>query len=1110
MVDPFPTKDVMEFSEQIDDHNVKINEYRAGFPCFNTYFTENRGQIDNPDVLFYVHGSIAFTRNAVIFHLHKSDPASSTAPLEFNGFDKESNRRVESAVFVINFENSNDVIPIGIDELSHRSNYFIGNSSTKWRTNVPNYASIKYHNIYDGIDLIYGIKDSALKYDFVISPNVETSQIRLTYDGVEALASGSDGSLLITTPVGVLRDSSSYIYQEIEGTKVEIIGGFKILGESSVGFDIKEPYDRNLPLIIDPGLEWSTFLGGIENESWPAIVLDSNEDIYITGGTSSSDFPTTAGVYDTSLDGGGEVFVVKLNSYGTKLLFSTFIGGSDIYGENAFDIVLDSAGNIYIAGNTYSTDFPTTANAYDDSYNGDWGDAFVAKLNNNGTTLLYSTYLGGSDNDGGNGVALDPSGNIYISGNTFSSDFPTTPGAYDTWMEGKSAAFVAKLNSSGTVMLYSTFLGGIDRTEIPPGLLLDSSGNAYLTGSTRSSDFPTTPGAYDTTFNGEFGDEDAFVAKLSSNGTSLFFSTFLGGSNYEVGWDITLDSTGNIYIIGDTRSSDFPTTSDAFDTSFNGRAGEADAFVAKLNNNGTTLLYSTFFGGSDWDVGRAVTLDTSGYIYITGCTRSLDFPTTPGAYDTLFNCGWEAFVTKLNGDGTAVLYSTFLGGTGEDWGWKFVLDSNRKVIISGYTYSSDFPTSADAYDPSHNGWCDNFVAKLNLSIPLPPNLYIDTLTNKNDIFLYWDEPLSLGTYYFLIYNATTPTGFDFSSPWINTSLDVDPLGPSKPVGNRLSWNHTGAADPGDPGNYSEQWYYCIRTVNNMGDMSSTSRTVGKWTKKFSKDISTFSIPLEPLGTMNRTIDFYLNDMNASYIKWMDPKTHTWMKHGDNSVNDTQMEVGKGYEVKFDSTSKYTFLGLPGAMIRFNSGTYVGFDYNTDAKSLSATVDPLTGNVTLTWNHPSYMGVNDSYVVYYSETRDGFHSRNPNNYSLLNILPCCTNVTVHPGVALPGTQHYYMVVPVNDTRGEGASTYSIGVWTEGYTEQYDTMGIPLILSGYKTVDVYCDEIDNTVGINYFDISVQKWSWHSLRMPKGAYDPILKMTEGYQISTSDTTKCTFIGI
>ncbi|UCE38757.1 MAG: VWA domain-containing protein, partial [Thermoplasmata archaeon] len=389
--------------------------------------------------------------------------------------------------------------------------------------------------------------------------------------------------------------------------------------------------------------------------------------------------------------------------------------------------------------------------------------------------------------------------------------------------------------------------------------------------------------------------------------------------------------------------------------------------------------------------------------------------------------------------------------------------------------------------------------------PLPPKLYIDLLPNEDDILLYWDKSPTPGIDHYLLYQAESPTGFDFSSPWINTSVDIDPLDTRPkpgPVGNRLSWNHTNAQDPATP-----QYYYCIRAVNILYQTSFTSRTVGKWTKTFLQGVSTFSLPLEPLEIMTPTADFFLMDMNADYIKWVNPTTHFWMKHGEGEVNDVLLEVGSGYEVAFPTATDYTFLGMPGAMIRHKDGEFSGFDYNSDARSLWAVASPATGDVMLSWDEPDDMDPNGGYNVYFATTRDGFDD---GTATFLTFVPASARKTVtHFNAAQPGSQHYYMVVPVNESAGEGASTYSVGVFCAFYQAEYDTLAIPLRISMDYNADWFCDNIPDCVGINYYDMGEQRWNWHSKRMPEGAYDTNLVMTEGYQISTAADTKYTFVG-
>ncbi|UCG68940.1 MAG: lamin tail domain-containing protein [Thermoplasmata archaeon] len=442
---------------------------------------------------------------------------------------------------------------------------------------------------------------------------------------------------------------------------------------------------------------------------------------------------------------------------------------------------------------------------------------------------------------------------------------------------------------------------------------------------------------------------------------------------------------------------------------------------------------------------------------------------------------------------------------GQTWSVSFDIKSN----IPGFVETNVYDLSRAYYTRWDNSTTTKYFPHCWLNVlpakPRPPKLFIDTLPNKNDIYLYWNEPTSPGTYHYLIYTAKSPTGFDFSAPWNDTSIDIDPYDPGGPVGDRLSWNHTNAVNLGSA-EYSDQWYYCVRAVNSLGEISDTSRTVGAWTKIFPSGNATFSLPLEPFTIENT--EFYAQDMNARLIKYMNPVTHDWVQHDQGEVGDiTDVVIGKGYEVDFTSSTKYTFLGMPGAMIRYNDGAFIGFDYITEADSLLATVDPLTDDVILTWAQPLGMDGNDNYEVYRSATRDGFDD---GTALLLTTLPYGTETYVDFGAAsLPG-EYYYLIIPVDDTDTDGASTYSIGVWTAGIDAQYDTIGLPLIPRNPRNADYFCENIDNTIGINYFIYSsYPRWGWHSTRMSAGAYDPVLVMGEAYQICTITTTKFSFIG-
>jgi hypothetical protein len=386
------------------------------------------------------------------------------------------------------------------------------------------------------------------------------------------------------------------------------------------------------------------------------------------------------------------------------------------------------------------------------------------------------------------------------------------------------------------------------------------------------------------------------------------------------------------------------------------------------------------------------------------------------------------------------------------------------------------------------------------TLPPPTNLTTKVVNNGQNVELEWNPSISFVLDHYLIYRADSATGFDFSTPYNSSATWPD------------SKNNIWIDSDPSVTAVDDDFYYIIRAANfDESDISSTSNTAGVWTKTFEPGISTFSLPLEPFE--KKDIEYYCQSMNASYIKWMNLTTHTWMQHdkGD-SENNTLLELGEGFEVKFDSQTKYTFCGMPGAMIVYDDDIgFLGFDPITEANSLKVSVD-VDGNVTLAWQEPSSMISGDWYEVYYSNSRDGFFGTLGVDYDLAGpAISFGTNSTTISGLGAydPGARLYFMVVPFNASGEKGASTYSIGVWTEEYLGGYDTIGIPLKLSNYQTADWFCDNIPDSVGINYYIYNEQRWGWHSTRMPEGAYDTILEMAEGYQISTSSTTKFTFIG-
>ncbi|GIM46468.1 hypothetical protein DNHGIG_20170 [Collibacillus ludicampi] len=678
-------------------------------------FVPNVGQT-NTRVHYFARGSrygVYFTSEEVVFTFFPGTPRRCHGhPKRFpcNKTVSEEESSFHGIALALHFLNANPVvIPEGKHEGTGKVNYLIGNEPSKWHTNLSTYHEVVYQGLWKGVDLVFQGWNGQLKYTFVVQPGTHPDVIQLFYRGADDLSLDEMGNLQIQTPYGVLIDERPTSYQIRDGQQVEVTSSFVVkqymTDEKVYSFQVGNDYDPQYPLIIDPDLVYSTYLGGSGSDEGSGIAVDSDGNAYITGSTSSLDFPVTPGVFSFTYRGGiSDAFVTKLNSTGTALIYSTYLGGSRF--DAGLDIAVDASGNAYVTGSTESSDFPTTPGAFQTTLAGG-SDVFVTKLNSSGTALIYSTYLGGSLDDDGFDIAVDPLRNAYVTGSTQSLNFPHTPGAFQTTLAGEYDVFVTKLNPSGSTLVYSTFLGGSGEDE-SFGITVDAFGNAYVTGSTDSLNFPTTPGALFTTYRG--GHTDAFVTKLNSSGTALVYSTYLGGSGYDRGTDIAVDSSGNAYITGDTDSLNFPTTPQAFQTV---HAGFDDAFVTKLNSTGSALVYSTYLGGSHFDTGWSISIDSLRNVYVTGDTNSPDFPTTLHAFQTAHADLDDAFVIKLNPMGT-MLYSTYLGGSGDDEGFGIAIDASGNAYITGDTNSLNFPSTPSAFQIVNAGGFDAFVTKIRI------------------------------------------------------------------------------------------------------------------------------------------------------------------------------------------------------------------------------------------------------------------------------------------------------------------------------------------------------------------------------------------------------------
>jgi len=633
--------------------------------------------------------------------------------------------------------------PEGLERLPGIVNYMVGNDPTQWHTNVPNYGRVRYAGVYPGVDLVYYGNGQRLEYDFEVGAGADPGAIRLRFEGAQALRLDGAGNLEIVAANGSIAFHSPVVYQTVDGQRRPVQGSFKLLAGNAVGFALGS-YDRAKALTIDPTLVYSTYLGGSNSDTISAIALDGSGNAYLTGTTSSTDFPVTPGAYETTdKDPRSSVFVTKLNSSGSALIYSTFLAGSGAAsgGDASETIAVDASGDAYVAGYTYSNNFPTTAGAYQTAnkafaQNGNTG--FVAKLNPTGTGLLYSTYLGGTATDTIYSLAIDSAGDAYVAGAAFSANFPVTPGVVQS--TNKSAAdygfneFVTKINPAGSALIYSTFLGGSDDYVGPSNIrvAVDGSGNAYVLGTAISTDFPVTAGAYQTTNKAKSGNSDLTLSKLNATATKLLYSTYLGGSGSNYGDDIpnglAVDGAGNAYLTGTTWELNYPVTAGAFKKTSAAVANSLPSgFVTKMNAAGSALVYSTYLGGSGADRAFGLAIDNSGNAYITGSARSSDFPVTGNAYQSTnlaaFNEGSVVFLSELNPAGNGLVYSTYFGGQNSfgDTGYGVALGANGAVYFAGITSASDFPITSNAYDKVYNSQFSSlgFVSEFTFSTALP-------------------------------------------------------------------------------------------------------------------------------------------------------------------------------------------------------------------------------------------------------------------------------------------------------------------------------------------------------------------------------------------------------
>jgi hypothetical protein len=707
-------------------------------------FEANQGQADSR-VRFISHGSgysLFLTDTAAVLALSKPEPgklknsgqkinAESTPAL------KKAHLAIAAKTDVIRMElagaaRSSQVA--GDDQLRGTANYFLGNDPAKWRTNIPTYAKVKYSEVYPGVDLVYYGNQRQLEYDFLIAPGASAKPVKLHFAGASKLKLNSDGDLTVVAKNGEIAFRKPVVYQEKDGRREPVAGQFTLLAKNTVGFRLGE-YDRSRKLVIDPVLGYSTYLN--QDSFRSKVAVDSEGEAYIVASGSVGpnflpEFPLTYGAYSF---GDGTISVLKLNPAGTAAVYSAAFGGTMLFspgfdtGDSAGGIAVDSSGNAYITGQAQTSDFPTTAGAFQrvnkSMYScsvGDNGNAFVLKLNSSGTALVYSTFIGGNYSEYGSGIAVDPLGDAYIAGSTASYDFPVTKGAFQTTtthvcFNGIDAGFVAKFNPTGSALDYATYVSG-STGDYPTSMALDSSGNVYLEGIANSTDYPLTANPLET--NPDFG---GFLTKLNATGSALIYSTYFPTAK------VAADASGNAYVAGfefpGGSGPNLPTTSGAFQqTNSSYEAG----FVAKVNPTGSAFVYSTLLGGTDSSAISGIAVDDAGDAFVTGQTLDTDFPVTPDAFQKVnkgLNAGGNpqdgggtSFLTEFNPEGSALIYSTYLGGSGSvyrgldygDTGVAVAIDSLKNAYVLGYANSTDFPVTPGAYQ-AHGVGGNDFLTK---------------------------------------------------------------------------------------------------------------------------------------------------------------------------------------------------------------------------------------------------------------------------------------------------------------------------------------------------------------------------------------------------------------
>ncbi len=958
------------------------------------HFIENHGQVTNADVRFYAQGnplSVGLTPWGVVFSLWEDAPDTDIGP------DPSGRTMRATASFSMRFEGCNAVEPSGCRPLDHATNFFLGNDVDRWVRGARSYAEVVYEDIYDGVDLRFYFRNGMFKYDLMLDAGVDPGRIVLRYEGVEGLeVDGSTGDLRISTPLGDVTDARPVVFQEGLPGGTGVTGSFVLVEGTSVAFGIPEECSRDLPLVIDPGLLFSTLLGASGSDYGIGLNLDDEGNLYIVGDTDSPDF-ATPGAYCVTYNNFTDAFVAKLRPSNPNPVFVTYIGGEG--GDYSRAVEIGSDGSIYLSGHTFAEDFPIKGPAISTELDGGQ-DCYLAKLSNDGSDLLYSSYFGGNESDGTRNIHLNSAGEVYLTGITYSGTLPTTQDAYARRLARKPDAFAVKLDSSLSRIVYCTYIGGTSYESMVCSCI-DSAGNAYIAGRTRSDDFPVSPGAFSVVKKGNEYAYDGFIFILNPTGTDRVYATYLGGKEAEEIHDLEVGKNGSVFITGGTHSEDFPLTSNAFRSNL---TESEDGFLTVLDSTLSTLEYSTYWGGMGSDLGCSLEFGPQGdIIYLLGVTTSTDFNTTHGAFDRKLRGSQDLYVSGFDVKTWDVTYSTLIGGNYVD-GYDgtnnaMTCDGQGVLHIVNPIQSTNFPITPGGND-TRNGSRDAAIIKLDPrpSDPPPAPTNLTATPSSKKVSFTWNVPSVEGSRVIrhYLYKGESAGDITFRIT-LETVLEYDDVFVEN----------------------GKRYYYQLSAENWQGESPRSS-----------------IVNAMPLGQPSPPQDFTVStDKGIVYLNWSAPlDTGGGEPLGYHIIRGTTVETMAQYD-EVGNVDRYTDTGVEVGVEYF----YAVRAYNelhkglkTQPISVTPTVLPMAPfnfNVTsqnssalVTWEPPLSTGgtVLITYNLYWGTSED--------DMSLLVLVP--KGRTSHEVVELVNgmTYHFYMTA-VNSV-GEGPPTETLSVVPRG--------------------------------------------------------------------------------